>query len=123
MNTIGLVAAISAFLAIWFGHVAVRKIEAASPTIALPAAFFVAAGLGLEYLSLFSDSLVVSTALGIVGITLLWDALELARQQARVRRGHAPANPRNPRHARMLAEPRSHATAVDVLSRQPAHRQ
>ena len=119
MNPIGLVAAISAFLAVWFGHVAVRKIEAVSPTIWIPAALFVAIGIGLEVLSIVVRNPIVSTALGIVGITLLWDTLGLARQQARVRRGHAPANPRNPRHARMLAEPLSLATTVDLLKRQP----
>jgi len=41
----------------------------------------------------------VSTILGILGITLLWDALELVRQAQRVKIGRAPANPANPRHA------------------------
>ncbi len=121
MNLIGLVAAVSAFLAIWFGHVAVRKIEAAAPSLWLPALVFVGLGLGLEWPSLRA-SLLPSTGCGIVGITLLWDALELLRQQARVRKGHAPANPRNPRHARLLAEPQSRATTAHLLQREPLGR-
>ncbi len=119
MNPVGLVAAISAFLAIWFGHVTVRKVEAASPSLWLPGLLFVGSGLALEWLSL-KATVLVSTACGIVGITLLWDTLELLRQQSRVRRGHAPANPHNPRHARMLEEPHSCATTVNLLRREPA---
>ncbi len=119
MNPIGLTAAISAFLAIWFGHVAVRKIEAAAPNLWVPVLLFVVSGLALEWLSLTSTR-ILSAAYGIVGITLLWDALELHRQQARVRKGHAPANPHNPRHGRLLAEPRSRATTLNLLDREPA---
>ena len=43
-------------------------------------------------------------ATGILGVTLLWDSFEFWRQQKRVIKGHAPANPDNPRHARILAE-------------------
>ncbi len=114
MNVIGAVAGVSAFLSIWFGHVAVRKIEATSPALWPPIVLFVACGLGLEWLSL-RTSVALSTACGIAGITLLWDGLELLRQQARVRRGHAPANPRNPRHARMLADPQARATTSNLL--------
>jgi hypothetical protein len=54
-------------------------------------------------------------------ITAGWDALELFRQQRRVERGHAPANPLNPRHARILAECPA-ATTLDLLDRQPLGR-
>ncbi len=122
MNTAGLVAALSAFLAIWLGHVSVRKIEWAAPSLWLPAALFTGLGIALEWLSLNATSLAVSTAAGIVGVSLLWDALELVRQQARVRKGHAPANPANPRHARMLAEPLSQAITIRLLKREPVGR-
>jgi hypothetical protein len=36
----------------------------------------------------------LSATLGIVGLTLVWDAFELHRQEKRVRLGHAPLNPR-----------------------------
>ena len=122
MNFIGLVAAASAFLAIWVGHVAVRRIEFASPSIRLPAAAFAASGLVLAGLSLVAGSVVISTGLGIAAVTLLWDALDWRRQEVRVHSGHAPANPVNPRHAQMLAEPGSRATTLDPLKGESLHR-
>ena len=120
-NPLGIIAALSAFLGIWLGHVAVRKIEFASPTIWLPTLIFAALGILLEYFSLIAESRLSQTALGIIGVTLLWDALEFTRQQRHVRKGRAPANPNNPRHARLLADPAANATTVDLLSAtQPA---
>jgi hypothetical protein len=119
LNPLGILAALSAFLGIWLGHVAVRKIEFISPTIWIPTLAFAAFGLLLEVFSLVAESIAFKTSLGIIGITLLWDALEFTRQQRRVCKGHAPANPANPRHARMLADPDAHATTVDLLKRQP----
>ncbi len=119
MNAVGPVAALSAFGAIWLGHVAVRKIEFRARSIALPAALFVVSGVLIEWLSTRTP-LLLSTALGIIGTTLLWDALELRRQQARVRKGHAPANPLNSRHATLLAEADSHATTANLLAREPS---
>ncbi len=118
MNLIGLEAAAATFFSIWFGHVAVRKIEFISSTIRLPAGLFAAAGLVCEWFSLSSSDLSTSAVFGILGITLLWDALEFARQQARVRQGHAPANPLNPRHARILREYPT-ATILNLLGRDP----
>jgi len=119
INTLGVVAAITAFLSIWSGHVAVRKIEAVSRTIWLPTVVAIAFGLGLEYLSFVTDNLSMKIISGIVGITLLWDALEFTRQQHRIERGHAPANPNNPRHAVFLAKPNTRATTQDLLKREP----
>ncbi len=119
INTLGLTAAITAFLTIWFGHVAVRKIESISPTIWIPTITFVTLGLIAEYCSLITDNHQLSTVFGITGITLLFDAFELTRQQKRIRKGHAPANPNNPRHVHILAEPNSHATMRDLLKREP----
>jgi len=104
MNWIGLVAALTAFFSIWAGHIAVRKIEFVSPTIWMPTLIFVSLGLFTEYYSLIAIHLPAQTAFGILGITLLWDALEFTRQQKRIIKGHAPANPNNPRHAKILAE-------------------
>jgi hypothetical protein len=119
INTLGLVAALTAFLSIWIGHVAVRKIEFISPTIWSPTIILVILGLITEYCSLITDNLSLKTALGIFGITLLFDAFELTRQQKRIRKGHAPANPNNPRHARILADSASRATTLDLLKREP----
>jgi len=121
LNFIGLVAALAAFSGIWLGHVMVRKVEFVSPTLWLPALLSLALGLGLETLALFSRNQAFSAASGILGMTLLWDAWEFYRQQRRVEKGHAPANPANPRHARLLRES-PHATPINWLERQPLGR-
>ncbi len=118
MNLIGLEAAAVTFFSVWFGHVAVRKIEFISSSIQLPAGLFAAAGLVCEWVSLSSSNLSASAAFGILGITLLWDALEFTRQEGRVRQGHVPANPLNPRHARILKEYPT-ATVLNLLGRDP----
>jgi hypothetical protein len=87
--------------------VAVRKIEAVSPTIWLPTLAFAALGILLEWFSLITPHFLLSTAFGILGFTLLWDALEFTRQQNRIKKGHAPANPN------------SSATTLDLLKRDP----
>ena len=122
MNALGLVAAAATFFSVWFGHVAVRKIESISPTIWLPTLCFAVTGLLFEWLALSTFNIQLSTAFGILGITFLWDALEFTRQQRRIRKGHAPANPHNPRHARTLSEPGSRATTLDMLKRDPIGR-
>ena len=119
MNTLGIIAALTAFLTIWFGHVAVRKIEFISPTIWIPTTIFATLGLIAEYGSLITIHRPLSTVFGIAGITLLFDAFEFTRQQNRIRKGHAPANPNNPRHAHILADPNFHATTKDLLKREP----
>lgn len=121
INLLGLIGAITAFLSIWFGHVAVRKIEAISPTIWLPTIMFTALGLIAEYCSLITDTLSLSTVFGITGITFLWDALEISRQQNRIKHGHAPANSSNPRHTVILLK-HSAATTLDLLKRDPVGR-
>ena len=118
LNSIGLVAAASTFFGVWFGHVAVRKIESISRTIWLPTLVFAAVGIILEWLSLSTFNLALSTASGILGFTFLWDALEFTRQQNRIKKGHAPANPNNPRHARLLRD-HAAATTLDLLKRDP----
>jgi hypothetical protein len=118
LNSIGLVAAVSTFVGVWFGHVAVRKIESISPTLWLPITAFAITGIALELISLITSHFLLSIATGILGFTFLWDALEFTRQQNRIKKGHAPANPNNPRHARLLREYPS-ATTLDLLKRNP----
>ena len=118
LNFLGLVAALSTFLGVWFGHVAVRKIESISPTIWLPTIVFAGVGIILEWFSLMTSNISLSAASGILGFTFLWDALEFTRQQKRIKKGHAPANPSNPRHARLLREYLA-ATTLDLLKRDP----
>lgn len=118
INLLGPVAALTAFLSIWFGHVAVRKIEFNSRTIWLPAVVFAIVGIVVDWFSLLTSNFLLSTALGILGITLLFDTFEFMRQQKRIIKGHAPANPDNPRHAKILREYAS-ATTLDLLKREP----
>lgn len=87
----GPILAVVTFLTIWWGHVMVRVVHFYFGTRPTPAIL----GLGLIALlgSTQSPDL-LSAMLGIVGVTLLWDAFELHRQEKRVRQGHAPLNPR-----------------------------
>ncbi|MCS6992930.1 MAG: DUF4491 family protein [Anaerolineales bacterium] len=121
INWTGLVSACSAFFGIWLGHVAVRFFEARLTDIRPAMAVCIALGLGLWAGALFAPVAPLSAALGILGVTFLWDAFEFYRQERRVRIGHAPANPRNPRHARILAECPA-ATPLDLLDRDPVGR-
>lgn len=118
LNFTGLIAAISAFLGIWLGHVSVRAIERKATKLWPPILIALAIGLTLEIYSLSTVHRPLSAASGILGITVLWDSLEFVRQEKRVKKGHAPANPHNPRHARILADYPS-ATPLDLLNRDP----
>jgi len=121
LNLTGLIAAISAFLGIWLGHVSVRIIERNAKTLLPPILIALVLGLALEIWSLLTDHWLLNTALGILGITILWDALEFVRQEKRIKKGHAPANPSNPRHAQILSEFPS-ATTLDLLKCDPIGR-
>jgi hypothetical protein len=94
----GVVAALAAFGSVWAGHVGVRAVEFRARRLGPAMAVLAAAGLGLEVLATISGNSLFAVAEGIMGMTLLFDALELRRQFRRVREGRARANPRNPRH-------------------------
>jgi len=88
-----LVLACVTFATIAFGHVMVRKVNYLYGTKPAPylfglSALFMGLSLGVGDLA--------SAALGIIGMTTFWDGLELFRQEQRIRRGHAPANPARP---------------------------
>ena len=118
IQTIGLVAAAATFFGVWFGHVAVRKVEFSVEKLWIPIGVTLVVGLGLEIWSLFANNLLFAAATGILGMTLLWDSFEFWRQQKRVIKGHALANPENSRHARILAESKD-ATTLNLLNRDP----
>ncbi len=119
LNLTGAIAALSIFLGIWLGHVSVRTIERQARTLWPPILIALLLGLCLELWSLMTPFGLLNTALGILGVTVLWDALEFVRQERRVKQGHAPADPANPRHARILAQPGSRATTLDLTKREP----
>ena len=76
-------------------------------------------GLGLLLASFFTPNLILSTICGILAVTLFWDALEFGiRQPNRIKHGHAPANPNNPRHEKILRR-YPNATTIDWLDRDP----
>lgn len=114
----GIWMALATFLGIWWGHVGVRWLEANSADIRPPAAVLIVCGLALNGYALVAQSLTIAGFCSIIGITLLWDAFELYRQVRRVQKGHAPANPANPRHAAYLAAG-GLATTKDLLNREP----
>ena len=118
INSVGLAAAFATFFGVWLGHVSVRKIEREAANLWMPALIALALGIGFEAASFLTSSLSLSAMYGILGVTLLWDSFEFYRQQKRIKHGHAPANPNNPRHAKILAE-YPNATKVDWLKRDP----
>jgi hypothetical protein len=118
INHIGIITAVTTFLTIWFGHVMVRKLESRLKRIAPAVIICILLGLLFEICAFMMESNTVSAIFGIVGFTFLWDALEFFRQEKRIKVGHAPANPKNPRHASILAQ-YSSATPVDLLNRKP----
>jgi hypothetical protein len=119
--------ALATFLGIWWGHVGVRWLEAHSRSIWPPLIVLVVVGVGLNIAALLMPSilpnasadllLTLSGVASIIGITLMWDGLEMYRQQNRIKKGHAPANPANPRHAAYLAA--GMGTTEDLLNREP----
>jgi hypothetical protein len=117
-NYLGILSAIAAFLGVWIGHVAVRQIEFNARNLLPPILIALGLGLSAGIFSLLTENIAVSAALGILGITLLWDSFEFIRQERRIRKGHAPANPNNPRHVRILHESPA-ATTLDWLERNP----
>ena len=117
-NFLGLASAGATFLGVWIGHVSVRKIEREVERIWIPSALALTFGIGLELVAFRTSNLTLSTICGILGVTLLWDSLEFYRQQKRIREGYAPANPNNPRHARIMATHPA-ATTIDWLKRDP----
>jgi hypothetical protein len=122
INFVGLASALATFFGIWWGHVSVRKIEREVVRLWIPTVIALALGVAFAAASFLTSNMALSAASGILAVTLFWDALEIAiRQPRRIMHGHAPANPHNPRHARILAEYPA-ATTVDLLERDPIGR-
>lgn len=118
VNTVGLVSAVATFFSVWWGHVFVRKIEAVTVKLWLPMTITFTLGIFAEIIATRTENTQLSAAFGILGMVFLWDAFEFYRQQKRIKKGHAPANPNNPRHAQILKNYPA-ATIVDLLDREP----
>ncbi len=118
LNTLGIVSATATFMGVWLGHVAVRRIDFTTGNLLPPILTTLGLGLCVETFSLLAGDAAISAGLGILGITFMWDSFEFIRQERRIRKGHAPANPNNPRHARILQESPA-ATTLDWLKREP----
>lgn len=119
LNWLGPASAAATFFGVWIGHVSVRRIEREVDRIWIPTMLALLFGFGLLLASFLTPNLILSAICGILAVTLLWDALELAvRQPRRIKHGHAPANPNNPRHAKILAT-HPEATIIDWLDRDP----
>jgi hypothetical protein len=104
LQFVGPILALVTFLTIWWGHVLVRITHYYLGTKPAPAIFL--GGLLLLLASTQASSDLLSATLGIVGLTLVWDAFELHRQELRVRVGHAPLNPKVHRVAAGMAASR-----------------
>jgi len=90
----GMILGATAVATIGIGHVLVRKLNYHFGTKPAPLAFLIRL---LAFItSLFVEQNTLSGLLGIVGITTCWDGYELIRQEERVRKGIAPANPNRP---------------------------
>lgn len=80
----GPILALTTFVAIGAGHVMVRRFHARYGT--RPAiVFFICGALALLG-SLLAGSNLVSAVIGVTAITLLWDGVEMYRQEKRMRR-------------------------------------
>ena len=122
LNLTGLFGALATFLGIWWGHVAVRKIEANSVHIWPPMLLCLVLGMGSEVVAALTENVYLSVFLGITGVLFFWDSFEFIRQQNRVKIGHAPANPDNPRHRSILSTC-PEATTLNWLERDPRGRE
>lgn len=95
MNWEGIVIGLSSFLVIGLFHPVVIKAEYHWGKGCWP--LFLLVGLVLLVASLFLDWFLLSGIVGVTGFSCLWSIKELFEQEARVKRGWFPANPkRNP---------------------------
>ena len=82
----GPVLAIVTFATIGIGHVLVRRLHARFGT--LPAIPLFLLGLLVFYFSLMTAGDLLAGVLGITAVTLIWDGVEIFRQEKRVRESH-----------------------------------
>jgi len=84
----GIILAFVTFVTIGIGHVLVRRLHARYGT--RPALPLFGLGMLVILLSLAARSDLLSAILGLTAITLLWDGLEMYRQEKRMQRDSSP---------------------------------
>ena len=92
MNLLGIILAITTFIAIGMFHPIVIKAEYHFGVKCWWA--FALAGTVLLVLSLFISNIVLSSILGVLGCAFLWSIFELFEQRKRVKKGWFPKNPK-----------------------------
>jgi hypothetical protein len=99
MNFQGVTIGIIAFVIIGIFHPIVIKTEYYLGKKTWP--IFLVAGVLLIGLSLFINSSMISSIIGVVGFSSLWSIHEIIEQEERVKKGWFPNNPnksRKPKH-------------------------
>lgn len=84
MDFSGIVLAVVTFATIALGHVLVRWLHARFGT--RPARPFFLSGAAVMLAALLASPNLLSGALGIIAVTLVWDGIEIYRQEKRMQR-------------------------------------
>lgn len=92
MHYEGVVIGLSSFLVIGLFHPIVIKAEYYFSKKIWP--LFLLVGIGFVTASLLIDHCILSAVTGITGFTCLWSIKELHEQEARVKKGWFPQNPK-----------------------------
>lgn len=92
MNFNGLIIGIGTFFIIGLFHPIVIKTEYYIGKKAWPA--FLVFGLIFIALSILFKKVIISSTMGVLGFSCLWSIQELIEQEARVKRGWFPTNPK-----------------------------
>lgn len=90
-NYVGPILAFTVFATIGIGHVLVRYLNYHFGI--KPGVYLFVIGLGFLVFSVFIQSDLWSSVIGIIGMTVVWDGIEIYRQEKRVLKGYAPKNP------------------------------
>lgn len=92
MNFIGIIVGVATFLIIGLFHPIVIKAEYYWGVKCWW--IFLVSGVAALASSLFIDNFIISTIVGVLGITCLWTIIEIFEQRDRVKKGWFPENPK-----------------------------
>ncbi len=102
INWVGPLLGVICLLGVWSGHILVRKLDFHLAKVRPVAVFMGLLGCCTILSTLWISNTILAGILGVAGMILFFDAIELFLQEKRVRIGHAAANPANPRHQKIL---------------------